>query len=97
MAQKDFLFGVAVGVAVAATAPLVLLALAGTPSRPVSTALRRGNALLRSKSVEAVAELGEIVEDMFAEIRTAPPAAGETTGSPAQPGVPAAKTKAAEP
>ena len=82
MAQRDFFFGVAVGVAAAATAPLVLLALAGAPSRPISTALRRGNALLRSKSVETVAELGEIVEDMFAEIRATPPPAGTPTAGP---------------
>jgi len=73
VSQKEFLFGVAVGVAAAASVPLFLLALAGSDPRPVSTALRRGARVLRSKSMETVAELGEVVEDMFAEMRAVPP------------------------
>ena len=71
MLNGDFLRGFAVGVGVAVVIPLAAVAVL-VGRKPLGRALSRGCGMLSEKAREAVAEAGEIIEDLIAETRADP-------------------------
>jgi membrane protein implicated in regulation of membrane protease activity len=57
-----------IGAGLAVLAPVAVAALAGV-ARPVARAALRSGMLAYDKGREAVAEMGEVVEDLVAEVR----------------------------
>lgn len=70
MASEDFVKGFVVGVGVTVALPLAVL-VAVTGGRPLARAASRGAAMLGEKLRDTAEELGEIVEDLIAETRSA--------------------------
>jgi hypothetical protein len=68
MLQSDTMKGLAIGLGVAAIAPLVASALFGA-SRPLARAAIKSGLILYEKGREAAAEFAEVVEDLVAEAR----------------------------
>ena len=71
MANGDLAKGFVLGLAAAAVIPLAVIAL-GSRSRPVGRAMSRGAGLVSDRARQTAAELGEILEDMLAELRHEP-------------------------
>lgn len=60
--------GLAVGLGAAALVPIVLPVLAGV-GRPAARAALKGGIIVYEKSRETLAELGEMMDDLVAEVR----------------------------
>lgn len=88
MANRDLVKGVIIGVAAAALAPVVLRAL-GVRSDMLGQAAIRAGTLLGEKAREFATEVGEIAEDVVAEMQAGrtmdaePPADDEVPDRPA--------------
>ena len=70
MASEDFVKGFVVGVGMTVALPLAVL-VAVTGGRPLARAASRGAMMLGEKLRDSAEELGEIVEDLIAETRSA--------------------------
>lgn len=68
MFRSDILKGLAIGLGVAAAAPVVIASLFGA-SRPLARAAIKSGIILFEKGREAAAEFAEVVEDLVAEAR----------------------------
>lgn len=68
MVRSDTLKGLAIGLGVAAAAPVVIASLFGA-SRPLARAAIKSGIILFEKGREAAAEFSEVVEDLVAEAR----------------------------
>ena len=65
--NNDFLKGLAIGVGIALAAPLVIRSLSGS-ARPLAKAALKTGMTFYEKSRETMAEVGEVVEDLMAEV-----------------------------
>lgn len=61
--------GLAIGIGAAVLAPVMLPILAGV-AKPLAKAAIKGGLILYEKGKEAVAEVGEMVEDVVAEVKS---------------------------
>ncbi len=66
--KGNIVTGLAVGIGAALFAPQVIPALAGVV-KPLAKAAIKGSLVLYEKSKEAVAEVGEMMEDIVAEVK----------------------------
>lgn len=66
--KGNILTGLAIGIGAAVLAPAVIPALSGIV-KPVAKAAIKGGFLLFEKGKEAAAEVGEVVEDLLAEVK----------------------------
>jgi hypothetical protein len=66
--KNNFVVGIAAGLAAAVIAPLLIPAVK-KGARPLAKSLVKGGVMLYEKSREAVAEAGEMMEDVVAEVR----------------------------
>lgn len=66
--KSDLAKGVALGIAVAVVVPIVAPAVAAA-ARPLARAALRNGLLLYEKGRETVAEAGEMLDDLLAEVR----------------------------
>ncbi len=66
--KGNILTGLAIGIGAAIFAPQVIPALAGVV-KPLAKAAIKGGLVLYEKSKEAVAEAGEMMEDIVAEVK----------------------------
>ncbi len=66
--KGNIVTGLAIGVGTALFAPQVIPALAGV-IKPIAKAAIKGSLILYEKSKEAVAEAGEMMEDIVAEVK----------------------------
>lgn len=68
MANNDMLKGIFLGIAIAGLAPVVLSAIGGRRDT-VGKGLARAGSIFIEKTRETVAELGEVVEDVAADLQ----------------------------
>jgi hypothetical protein len=66
--KNNFVVGIAAGLAASVIAPLLIPAVK-RGARPLAKSLVKGGAMLYEKSREAVADAGEMMEDVVAEVR----------------------------
>lgn len=66
--KGNVLTGLAIGIGAAIFAPQVIPALAGVV-KPIAKAAIKGSLILFEKSKETVAEVGEMMEDIVAEVK----------------------------
>ncbi len=66
--KGNIVTGLAIGIGTALFAPQVIPALAGVV-KPIAKAAIKGSLVLYEKSKEAVAEVGEMMEDIVAEVK----------------------------
>lgn len=66
--KNNFVVGIAAGLAASAIAPLLIPAVK-RGARPLAKSLVKGGAMLYEKSREAIAEAGEMMEDVVAEVQ----------------------------
>jgi len=66
--KGNIVTGLAIGIGTALFAPQVIPALAGVV-KPLAKAAIKGSLVLYEKSKEAVAEVGEMMEDIVAEVK----------------------------
>ena len=66
--KGNIVTGLAIGIGAALFAPQVIPALAGVV-KPLAKAVIKGSLVLYEKSKEAVAEAGEMMEDIVAEVK----------------------------
>jgi len=66
--KGNIVTGLAIGIGTALVAPQVIPALAGVV-KPLAKAAIKGGLVLYEKSKEAVAEAGEMMEDIVAEVK----------------------------
>jgi hypothetical protein len=66
--KNNFVVGIVAGLAASVIAPLLIPAVK-RGARPLAKSLIKGGTMLYEKSREAVAEAGEIMEDVVAEVR----------------------------
>lgn len=74
--KSNIIIGVAAGITATILAPLVIPVLA-MAARPAAKSLLKGGAILYEKGREALAEAGEEMEDLLAEVRAEMQASGE--------------------
>ena len=66
--KGNVLTGLAIGIGASIFAPQVIPALAGV-IKPIAKAAIKGGLMLYEKSKETVAEVGEVMEDIVAEVK----------------------------
>jgi hypothetical protein len=66
--KGNVLTGLAIGIGASIFAPQVIPALAGVV-KPIAKAAIKGGLMLYEKSKESVAEVGEMMEDIVAEVK----------------------------
>lgn len=76
--------GLAIGIGAAVLAPAVLPVLAGV-AKPVAKAAIKGGLVLFEKGKETFAEVGEVVEDLVAEVKAEISEAEKTASAPVAP------------
>lgn len=67
--KGNIVTGLAIGIGAAVLAPVMLPVLAGV-AKPLAKAAIKGGFMLYEKGKEAVAEIGEMVEDVIAEAKS---------------------------
>ncbi|MGD0885558.1 MAG: DUF5132 domain-containing protein [Thermodesulfovibrionales bacterium] len=87
--KGNVLTGLAIGIGAAVLAPAVLPVIASV-AKPAAKAAIKGGILLFEKGREAIAEAGEVVEDLVAEVKSelseAQESAPATAASEGEPG-----------
>ncbi len=66
--KGNIVTGLAIGIGAAILAPIVIPVVAGV-AKPLAKAAIKGGILLLEKGKETVAEAGEVMEDLVAEVR----------------------------
>jgi hypothetical protein len=97
--KSNVLTGLAIGIGAAILTPIILPIVASI-AKPLTKSAIKGGIILYEKSRETIAELGETVEDLVAEVKAelaqehAPPAGAAAVAKTTEESVVEAKTQA---
>ena len=83
--KGNIVTGLAIGIGAAILAPIIIPVIASV-AKPLAKAAIKGGILLLEKGKETVAEAGEVMEDLVAEVRAELAESHQAPGTEAAPG-----------